>query len=184
MSARVGTGARGAMVLAAIAIAAIFSGDGNAAPGRESLRIHESGIGRSLGDAAGPLGVVPIPPAPAARNTSTALALAALDRRIADLDAEEESSKRELSELGAKIAGSHARSLSRGRSFYRLTRAGMLPVGGGFNELVSHAMRVERSRRVLYADLAEEKRLAFEAEAVHAVRTRREGEETLAVPAF
>jgi septal ring factor EnvC (AmiA/AmiB activator) len=35
----------------------------------------------------------------------------------------------------------------------------MLPVGGGFNELVSHAMRVERSRRALGADLEAETKL-------------------------
>jgi murein DD-endopeptidase MepM/ murein hydrolase activator NlpD len=91
--------------------------------------------------------------------SSGALALAALDRRIADLDAEEDVSKRELTELGGRIAEAHARSLQRGRAFYRLTRAGMLPVGGGFNELVSHALRVERSRRSLGAELGSEKKL-------------------------
>ncbi len=94
-----------------------------------------------------------------AAQTSPALALAALDRRIADLDAEEDVSKRELSELGGKIAEAHARSLGRGRSFYRLTRAGMLPVGAGFGALVSHALRVERARRALAAELASEKKL-------------------------
>lgn len=99
-------------------------------------------------------------PAPApARPQSTALALAALDRRIADLDAEEEVSKRELSELSGRIGEAHARSLLRGRAFYKLTRAGMLAVGGGFNELVSHALRVERARRALANDLGAEKKL-------------------------
>ena len=79
---------------------------------------------------------MPLPPAPSPNGTSPALALAALDRRIADLDAEEDVSKHELSDLGAKIADAHARSLLRGRAFYRLTRAGMLPVGGGFNEQI------------------------------------------------
>ena len=96
---------------------------------------------------------------PMARDGSSSLALAALDRRIADLDAEEEVSKRELSEIGGRIAEAHARSLARGRAFYRLTRAGMLPVGGGFNELVTHALRVERARRSLGAELASEKKL-------------------------
>ena len=166
MSGRASTSTRGAIVLAAIAIVAVFSGDGNAAPGKSRDRDRGTGISPSAittiaepPPPAGPLGVVPIPPAPAARSTSTTLALAALDRRIADLDAEEESSKRELSELGSKIAASHQRTLVQGRAFYRLTRAGMLPVGGGFSELVSHAMRVERSRRGLFADLAEEKKL-------------------------
>jgi septal ring factor EnvC (AmiA/AmiB activator) len=35
----------------------------------------------------------------------------------------------------------------------------MLPVGGGFDELVSHAMRVERSRRALANELAAEQKL-------------------------
>ena len=143
--------ARALFAALAIVAAAALSTDGNAAPGR--------GIEPRLREPAGPLGVVPLPPAPSPNGTSPALALAALDRRIADLDAEEQQSKRDLNELGAKIAEAHARSLSRGRAFYRLTRAGMLPVGGGFNELVSHAMRVERARRGLAADLASEKAL-------------------------
>lgn len=149
MSALLGKRTRGVLTLAAIALTAAISTDGVAAPGREP-RLREP---------AGPLGVVPLPPAPSPGATSPALAVAALDRRIADLDAEEQQAKRELAELGAKIAEAHARSLSRGRAFYRLTRAGMLPVGGGFNALVTHAMRVERSRRGLAADLEVEKKL-------------------------
>ena len=78
-----------------------------------------------------------------------ALALAALDRKVADLDSEEQSDKLELSRLGGELAGAHARVLSRGRAFYKLTRAGLLPVGGGFDALVAHAMRVERARRAV-----------------------------------
>ena len=88
-----------------------------------------------------------------------ALALAALDRKIADLDAEEQSDKQELSRLGAAVAASHIRVLVRGAAFYRMTRAGLLPVGGGFGALVTHAMHVERARRVLVADVEEETRL-------------------------
>lgn len=108
--------------------------------------------GSALADTAAPVPVAP-------RPQSTALALAALDRRIADLDAEEDVSKRELSELSGRIAEAHSRSLLRGRSFYKLTRAGMLAVGGGFNELVSHALRVERARRALANDLGSERKL-------------------------
>lgn len=139
---------RALFALAAILVAGALSTDGNAAPRESRMR-----------EPAGPLGVMALPPAPSPGATSPALAIAALDRRIADLDVEEQRGKQELAELGAKIAEAHARSLARGRSFYRLTRAGMLPVGGGFNELVSHAMRVERSRRVLAADLGAEKNL-------------------------
>jgi len=108
----------------------------------------------------GALGVVPLPPAPpAGASSASTLALAALDRRIADLDAEEGTTKHELGELGQRIAEAHGRSLARGRAFYRLTRAGMLPVGGGFDQLVSHALRVERGRRALAAELGAETRL-------------------------
>ena len=136
-----------AAVVVALAAAMISPSAGNAAPGARDRD-------RDLV----PVSPLPSAPAPAATQ-SPVLALAALDRRIADLDAEEEVSKRELTELGGKIAAARARSLARGRAFYRLTRAGMLPVGGGFNELVTHALRVERSRRTLAADLASEKKL-------------------------
>jgi murein DD-endopeptidase MepM/ murein hydrolase activator NlpD len=92
-------------------------------------------------------------------NASPALALAALDRRIADLDAEEQTSKSELTRLGPELAEAHHRVLAHGRTFYRLTRAGMLPVGGGFEELVRYAMHVERARRALVADVGIEQRL-------------------------
>lgn len=88
-----------------------------------------------------------------------ALALAALDRRIADLDGEEQSDKQELGRLGGQVAGMHARVLARGAAFYKMSRAGLLPVGGGFGALVTHAMHVERSRRLLAANLEEETRL-------------------------
>lgn len=100
------------------------------------------------------------PSAPAADAASSpALQLASLDRRLADLEVEEKDAKGELADLGGKISDARARSLARGRAFYRLTRAGMLPVGGGFDELVSHALRVERSRRALANELANEQRL-------------------------
>jgi septal ring factor EnvC (AmiA/AmiB activator) len=128
-------------IFAAAAIALAFAADGNAAPGRRSVR-----LGASL--------ETPVPQA-----TSPALQLAQIDRKIADLDNEEQSAKKEIADLGAKIAEAHARSISRGRAFYRLTRAGMLPVGGGFDALVSHAMRVERARHALASDIDNETKL-------------------------
>jgi len=87
-----------------------------------------------------------------------ALALAALDRRIAEVDALSESDKVELGRLGAEVGVRHSRVLARGRAFYRLTRAGLLPVGGGFGAIVTHAMHVERARRVLASDIDAEAR--------------------------
>jgi len=83
----------------------------------------------------------------------------ALERKMLELDAEEARLKAELESLGPSIAEARDRTLAHGRQFYRLTRAGLLPVGGGFDELVRHALRVERSRRALSTDVASERRL-------------------------
>jgi murein DD-endopeptidase MepM/ murein hydrolase activator NlpD len=111
------------------------------------------------------LAVVPVPPVPspaamrAPDPNQTILALAALDRRIADLDASETAAKRELAGLGGRVADAHARVIARGRGFYRMTRAGMLAIGGGFDALVTHAMHFERARRSLEAELGAERAL-------------------------
>jgi murein DD-endopeptidase MepM/ murein hydrolase activator NlpD len=91
--------------------------------------------------------------------SNPALALAALDRKIADLDSEEQSDKLELGRLAGEIGVARARVVGRGRAFYKLTRAGLLPLGGGFDALVTHAMHVERARRLLVADVDEDARL-------------------------
>jgi len=93
------------------------------------------------------------------RPADPALALAALDRKIADLDSEEQSDKQELGRLAGEIATARTRVVTRGRAFYKLTRAGLLPLGGGFDALVTHAMHVERARRLLVADVDEDARL-------------------------
>ena len=98
-------------------------------------------------------------PQGAAAVSNPALALAALDRKIADLDAAERSDRLEIDRVGALVGATRARVLSRGRAFYKLTRAGLLPVGGGFDMLVTYAMRVERVRRLLTADVDEEVQL-------------------------
>jgi murein hydrolase activator len=87
------------------------------------------------------------------------LAVAAIDRRIADMTVAEQSDKDELVRLGEQLAHQHEHVLARGRAFYRLTRAGLLPVGGGFRALVGHAMHVERARRLLASDIDTELRL-------------------------
>lgn len=95
----------------------------------------------------------------AAPPQDPSLALAALDRRIADLDATEQSDKQELARIGGQLGAEHTRVVVRGRAYYKLTRAGLLPVGGGFGELVSYAMRVERARRLLESDVQDEAHL-------------------------
>jgi murein DD-endopeptidase MepM/ murein hydrolase activator NlpD len=99
------------------------------------------------------------PAAAAVAAADPAQGLGALDRRMADLDVQEQSDRQELSRLGGQVAMRHARVVAHGREFYRLTRAGLLPLGGGFGELVTHAMHVERARRLVAADIAEEAHL-------------------------
>ena len=57
------------------------------------------------------------PPGPA----DGALALAALDRRIADLDSADQSDKQELSRLSSRIGASRARVIEHGKSYYKMT---------------------------------------------------------------
>jgi murein DD-endopeptidase MepM/ murein hydrolase activator NlpD len=92
--------------------------------------------------------------------TNGSLALAALDRKIADLDAEENAAKKELSELAGKLAVQKKKSIAQGRAYYRMTRAGMLPAGGGVHSFLQWAMRVERAKKNIRFDVAEERRLS------------------------
>ena len=137
---------RALAAIATLACAFAVQGDGDDARADPHFGAprHASALDRALPGAAPP---------------STTLALAGLDRKIADLDSEDASDKREIEALGARIAAAHARVVARGRAFYRATRAGMLPLGGGFDALVEHAMKVERMRHGVAADLAAEKEL-------------------------
>jgi septal ring factor EnvC (AmiA/AmiB activator) len=92
-------------------------------------------------------------PAPADGSTNE------LDRVLARLDAEEKALRTELDGTGPRLEILHRRMLARGRAYYRHVRAGLLPAGGGFDSLVDHAARVERTRRALERDLAEEQTL-------------------------
>jgi murein DD-endopeptidase MepM/ murein hydrolase activator NlpD len=96
---------------------------------------------------------------PSALPADPALSLAALDRKIADLDTQEKADKEELSHLAGDVATRHARVVAHGRELYKLTRAGLLPLGSGFGALVTHAMHVERARRMVIADVQTETRL-------------------------
>jgi murein DD-endopeptidase MepM/ murein hydrolase activator NlpD len=104
--------------------------------------------------------------APLAQGASgdPTLALAELDRRLANLDSREKDDKQELARTAEQVALSQARLISHGRAFYKLTRAGLLPVGGGFGALVTHAMHVERARRLVVRDIADRRSLHARAE--------------------
>ncbi|MEM1034542.1 MAG: peptidoglycan DD-metalloendopeptidase family protein [Myxococcota bacterium] len=65
----------------------------------------------------------------------------------------------EVERLGPETATVERRIVARGRAYYRMVRAGLLPVGGGFEELVDHAARLERLRAALARDLETKVRL-------------------------
>lgn len=75
------------------------------------------------------------------------------ERLLRDLDAREAKLESEIEELGPKIDLVRKRSIARGRAYYRMVRAGLLPVGGGFDALVDHAATVERLRAALTRDI-------------------------------
>jgi murein DD-endopeptidase MepM/ murein hydrolase activator NlpD len=95
----------------------------------------------------------------AALPSDPVLAIAAIDRNIAGLSVQEQADRKELAGVGEQLASRHARVLARGRAFYRMTRAGLLPVGGGFGALVTYAIHVERARRMLASEIDAETRL-------------------------
>jgi murein DD-endopeptidase MepM/ murein hydrolase activator NlpD len=104
-------------------------------------------------------GAVAAPPHAPWPSQDPALAIAALDRKIADMETQERFDRSELAQLGDQLGRARARVVAHGREFYKLTRAGLLPLGGGFGALVTHAMHVERARRLVIADVEAEAHL-------------------------
>lgn len=78
---------------------------------------------------------------------------------LGELDGQERRIRAEVETMEPRLDIVRRRMVARGRAYYRLVRAGLLPVGGGFDELVDHATRVERLRAALQRDLAEQQRI-------------------------
>jgi len=155
-----GLGALAFVTLGAGPARGVNEGEGQP-PSRERLSVTEP---------VGPLGVVPlpsstgrVPPLPAARSASAA---ADLERLVVALDREERTLRARLGELGREAAIVQQRTLARGRAYTRLARAGLLPVGDGFDALAEHAAKLERLYQGLAQDLRTEKRLSAERIAV------------------
>lgn len=81
------------------------------------------------------------------------------EQLLAHLDGEEKALQAEMTSGANELAIVRQRILVRGRAYYKLVRAGLLPAGGGFDALVDHAAKVERTRMALERDIAAEKRL-------------------------
>jgi hypothetical protein len=74
--------------------------------------------------------------------------------RLRQLDENEKRLIKERDAMSAENDIVHRRMVARGRAYYRMVRAGLLPVGGGFDGLVDHAARLERVRMSLARDLS------------------------------
>src|SRR5947207_666152 len=79
----------------------------------------------------------------------------AAEQALSALEQDERTLRAEFDAVAAKEAAVKRRMLARGRVMYRLVRVGLLPVGGGFDSLLDHAVKMERARRALEDDMAE-----------------------------
>jgi murein hydrolase activator len=93
---------------------------------------------------------------PGGATATSAVAQTDIERMLARAEAEEQKLAAELDEARPRLELTRRRIVGRGRSYYRLVRAGLLPAGGGFDALVDHAARVERTRLALERDVATE----------------------------
>lgn len=84
----------------------------------------------------------------------------ASERRLDELSRQIESAKGELDRMSKETDAAHARTVTRGRAYVRLARAGLLPIGGGFEALVDHAVRIERLRNAIGRDVLLERQLS------------------------
>ncbi len=85
---------------------------------------------------------------------------AELERTLAATERIDRELRRQLRELEKQDQLAQGRSVAFGRAYVRISRAGLLPVAGGFDAFVDHAARVERLRKAAARELAEHRRLA------------------------
>jgi murein DD-endopeptidase MepM/ murein hydrolase activator NlpD len=100
-----------------------------------------------------------LPPDPALADAPPSTAASDFERMLDELGRKEAALVQEQGGIDPELELIRVRTVARGRAYYRLVRAGLLPVGGGFDALVDHAAKVERTRQALERDLAKEKAL-------------------------
>ncbi|HEY4102652.1 MAG TPA: peptidoglycan DD-metalloendopeptidase family protein [Polyangiaceae bacterium] len=82
------------------------------------------------------------------------------ERHLNELSRQTQADKAELERVSKDADEAHARIITRGRVYVRLAKAGLLPVGGGFDSFVEHAVRLERLRSAIGRDEALERELS------------------------
>jgi murein DD-endopeptidase MepM/ murein hydrolase activator NlpD len=84
---------------------------------------------------------------------------AQLDEAAAELDADERKTKEAFEDARRESADVAARLVARGRAYVRMTRAGLLPLGGGFERFLTRTTRLERWHHALERDVARQQAL-------------------------
>jgi septal ring factor EnvC (AmiA/AmiB activator) len=100
-------------------------------------------LATSLGFAQADTGMPVQPPALAAQDVDAELARVVQELRNTDA---------QLEAVRANGDVVRQRMMARGRAYYRMTHAGLLPLGAGFDNLMDHTSKVERLRRALTKD--------------------------------
>lgn len=101
---------------------------------------------------------LPSAPPPASKSSP----LSELEKVIGELTREEQELRQRFDALARRADAAGTRALLRGRAYVRKARAGLLPIGDGFASLVEHAAKLERFRRSIQKDLAEQRALVSE----------------------
>lgn len=120
----------------------------------------------------------PVATDPIARLSQIDSEIARALSEVEQADADGARAHAELQGVVEARAAGNRRLSDRARSLYRLTRAGVLPVAGGFEAMLGHAARVARLERMLSHDVGEMRELHGRAEALReetgAIATRRD----------
>jgi murein hydrolase activator len=72
--------------------------------------------------------------------------VAEADRRLTEIDLRS-------ARIASEVSILERRSTARARAYVRLARAGLLPVAGGLDALLQHAMKIEAARRAIATDM-------------------------------
>jgi murein hydrolase activator len=95
-----------------------------------------------------------------------------IESALKKYDEEEKRMQTELAKIEEELGILDERVIARGKTYFKKVRAGLLPAGGGFDELVDHAARVERTRLALTRDLDAQKALRKRRDAISDRMTR------------
>lgn len=106
----------------------------------------------------------------------------ALDQRLAQALSEVEAARADEARIAVELEGliegraaANRRLRERTRALYRMTRAGVLPLAGGFDSMLGHVARVERLERMVRRDATALETLRTRADALRAEAGRLAG---------